>query len=57
MVFSSWNAAFTSLTMQLAPRSVHLTIGAIMNSPLRGMARMKEPEKDQKVRGNDLKGN
>jgi hypothetical protein len=57
MVFSSWNAAFTSLTIQLAPRSVHLTIAAIMNSPTRGMARMKEPEKDQNVRGNDLKGN
>jgi len=55
MVFSSWNAAFTALTMQLAPRSVHLTIASVMNAPLRGMARMKEPEKDQSVRGKDLK--
>ena len=57
MVFGSWNSAATALMMQLAPRSVHLTVGAIMNSPLRGRMRMrmKEPEKDQKARGSDLK--
>lgn len=56
MVFSSWNAAFTAFFMQLAPRSVHLTLASLMNAPLRGAARMKEPEKDQNVRGKDLKG-
>ena len=56
MVFSSWNAAFTALMMQLAPRSIHLTFASLMNAPTRGMARIKEPEKDQNVRGSDLKG-
>jgi hypothetical protein len=56
MVFSSWNAAVTATMMQLAPRSLHLTLGAIMNSPLRGKMRINEPEKDQNVRGQDLKG-
>ncbi|KAF2188345.1 NAD(P)-binding protein [Zopfia rhizophila CBS 207.26] len=56
MVFSSWNAAFTSLLMQVAPRSVRLTVASLMNAPLRGKARVKEPEKDQNVRGEDLKG-
>jgi short-subunit dehydrogenase len=55
MVFSSWNAAFTSLMMQLAPRSVHLTVASLMNAPLRGMARMKDPEGDQNARGEELK--
>lgn len=50
MVFSSWNSAFTSLAMQLAPRSVQLTIASITNAPLRGWARIKEPEKDQNAR-------
>jgi short-subunit dehydrogenase len=54
MVFSSWNAAATALMMQLVPRSVHLTVGSIMNAPLRGAARQKEPEKDQNVRGQKL---
>lgn len=56
MVFSSWNAAFTALMMQVAPRSVHLTVASLMNAPLRGLTRMKEPEKDQNLRGEDLKG-
>lgn len=51
MVFSSWNSAFTAFMMQLAPRSVQLTLASIMNAPLRGWARSKEPEKDQKARG------
>ena len=54
MVFSSWNAAGTALFMQLAPRSVHLTLSSIMNAPLRGAGRMQEPEKDQNVRGEKL---
>ncbi len=55
MVFSSWNAAFTATTMQLAPRSLHLTVASIFNAPTRGMARAKEPEGDQRVRGETLK--
>jgi short-subunit dehydrogenase len=54
MVFSSWNAAFTALMMQLAPRSVHLTLASLANAPLRGMARAKEPEKNQNKRGDKL---
>lgn len=54
MIFSSWNAALTALMMQLAPRSVHLTIASVMNAPTRGMARVKEPEKDQNVRGSNI---
>lgn len=54
MIFSSWNDAFMALVMQLAPRSVHLTIASIMNAPTRGRGRMQEPEKDQNVRGSDL---
>lgn len=54
MVFSSWNAAFTALQMYLAPRSVQLTVASITNAPTRGMARMPDPEKDQKKRGEDL---
>jgi len=50
MVFSSWNAAFTGSVMQLLPRSLHLTVASLMNSPLRGRMRMTEPEKDQKQR-------
>ncbi|KAH7129565.1 hypothetical protein B0J13DRAFT_564264 [Dactylonectria estremocensis] len=50
MVFSSWNAALTSLLMHLAPRSVHLTVASIMNAPLRGKMRAKEPLKDQNQR-------
>lgn len=56
MVFSSWNAAFNALQMQLLPRSVHLTIASLMNAPLRGKARMKEPEKKQQKRGEQLEG-
>lgn len=56
MIFSSWNSAFTSLMMQLAPRSVQLTLASIMNAPLMGWARTKEPEKDQKARGSKLGG-
>jgi short-subunit dehydrogenase len=54
MVFSSWGDAASALFMQLAPRSVHLTITALMNSPTRGLARMPEPEKDQGKRGEKL---
>jgi uncharacterized protein len=42
MIFSSWNAAFTALMMQLAPRSVHLTIASIMNAPLPGWVKKQE---------------
>ncbi|KFA81345.1 hypothetical protein S40288_11717 [Stachybotrys chartarum IBT 40288] len=54
MVFSSWNAAFTTFLSHLAPRSVHLTVGSLMNAPLRGMAEMSQPEKDQSIRGEYL---
>jgi len=53
-VFSSYNAAFTALMMNMAPRSLHLTLASLANAPLRGMARMKEPEKDQRARGEQL---
>jgi short-subunit dehydrogenase len=53
-VFSSYNAAFTALTMNLAPRSVHLTMASLTNAPLRGWARAKDPEKDQSVRAEEL---
>lgn len=53
-VFSSWNAAFNALMMNMAPRSVHLSIASLMNAPLRGMARMKDPEKKQQARGETL---
>jgi short-subunit dehydrogenase len=56
MVFSSWTAALNALQMQLLPRSVHLTMASLMNAPLRGAARMKEPEKKQQRRGEDLEG-
>ncbi|KJZ79954.1 hypothetical protein HIM_00668 [Hirsutella minnesotensis 3608] len=55
MVFSSCSAAAIAVLMQLAPRSVHLTLAAIMNSPLRGKARMREPLADQKLRQPALK--
>jgi short-subunit dehydrogenase len=55
MVFSSWNAAFTAFLLHLAPRNIHLTIGSLMNAPLRGMAKMNQPEKDQNTRGEYLK--
>jgi len=54
MVFSSWNAAMNATMMHLAPRSVHLTVAAIMNAPLRGLARMSPPGKDQRARGEKL---
>lgn len=54
MVFSSWNAAGSALMMQLLPRSVHLTLASFANAPLRGWARAKTPEKDQKARGEHL---
>jgi short-subunit dehydrogenase len=54
MVFSSWNAAITTLFLHLAPRSVHLTLASIMNAPTRGAAKMSEPQKDQNIRGHDL---
>lgn len=54
MVFSSWNGAFTSTLLHLAPRSVHLTFVSFMNSPLRGVLRQKDPETDQRNRGKDL---
>jgi len=50
MVFSSWNAASTALMMQLAPRSVHLTLAGLANSPLRGVMRRGDPVKDQRER-------
>jgi short-subunit dehydrogenase len=54
MVFGSWNAAIIALFLQLAPRSVHLTLSSIMNPPLRGGSRVAEPQKDQNVRGREL---
>jgi len=54
MVFSSWNAAGTALIMQLVPRSVHLTLASFFNLPMRGVARSREPLKDQRTRGSDL---
>ncbi|KAK2756673.1 hypothetical protein FQN54_005118 [Arachnomyces sp. PD_36] len=54
MVFGSWGDAFMATVMQVVPRSVHLTLASGMNAPTRGMGRMKEPEKDQNVRGADL---
>lgn len=53
-VFSSYNAAVTAFMMKMAPRSVHLTIVSLMNAPLRGWARMKDPEKKQQKRGEKL---
>lgn len=54
MVFGSWNDAFMATMMRMMPRSMHLTLASVMNAPLRGLARMKEPLKDQKIRGEDL---
>lgn len=54
MVFSSWGDAASSLFLHLAPRSVHLTMTALMNSPTRGWMKMGEPEKDQGHRGEQL---
>ncbi|RYP72422.1 hypothetical protein DL771_004217 [Monosporascus sp. 5C6A] len=54
MVFGSWNSAFNALFMHLAPRSVHLTLTSLMNAPLRGASRVKEPLKDQNARGETL---
>lgn len=54
MVHSSYNAAITGVFMQVIPRSFHVTLAAIANAPLRGAARVAEPEKDQAVRGQDL---
>jgi short-subunit dehydrogenase len=54
MVYSSYNAAVTAFIMQIAPRSFHVTMGSLMNAPLRGAARAKQPEKDQASRGKDL---
>jgi len=56
MVFSSWGDAVMALFMQVAPRSVHLTMAALANSPTRGWSRMSEPEKDQGRRGEKLEG-
>lgn len=55
-VFSSFNAAGTAVLMKLLPRSVHLTVASLMNAPLRGVARMKDPEKRQERRGEQLEG-
>jgi hypothetical protein len=54
MVYSSYNAGIMAFFMQVAPRCVHVTMGSLMNSPLRGLARAKEPEKDQGARGSQL---
>jgi short-subunit dehydrogenase len=55
MVFSSWNAAGTALVMQLIPRSLHLTLASLANTPLRGWARANDPVKDQRERVKALK--
>lgn len=55
MVFSSWNAAFMGLSMQLAPRSVQLIVASLANAPLRGLAKATTPTKHQERRGQDLK--
>jgi len=56
MVFSSWGDAIMSTVLHLAPRSMHLTLIALGNSPTRGKYRMEEPPalKDQKQRGKNL---
>jgi len=54
MVFSSWNAAGTSLAMRLVPRSVHVTFAGLMNAPMRGWMRMNEPKKDQRDQKADV---
>jgi short-subunit dehydrogenase len=55
MVFSSWNAAGTAFVMQVLPRSVHLTLAGLANTPLRGWERAKDPVKDQRQRVEVLK--
>jgi len=54
MVFSSWNAAVTATVMHLLPRSVHLTLARLTNTPMRGKARAAEPVHDQKARKQEL---
>jgi short-subunit dehydrogenase len=54
MVFSSWGDAASALLMQIAPRSVHLTMAAFANSPTRGLGKMPPPETDQGKRGKKL---
>jgi len=46
MVFSSWNAAATAMMFHLMPRSLHLTLGSIMNSPTPN-TEMTQPKKQQ----------
>lgn len=55
MIFSSWNAAMIGLMMQLAPRSVQLTVASFTNAPLRGTVKQRDPEKHQEKRGESLK--
>ncbi|KAL5042394.1 hypothetical protein BDW71DRAFT_216994 [Aspergillus fruticulosus] len=52
--FSSWNAMFTSIMFSLMPKSLHLTVASMMNLPLRGWLRAREPLGDQRVRGETL---
>jgi short-subunit dehydrogenase len=53
-VFSSWNAAGTTMLFRFLPRSVHLTLASLLNAPLRGVLRAREPLAEQRVRGQDL---
>jgi len=46
MVFSSWNAAFMATSMHLMPRSLHLTIARLMNTPTPNVE-MSQPKKQQ----------
>jgi len=54
MVFSSWTAAFTATLMHFLPRSLHLTLARLTNAPMRGMVKAREPDHDQKSRGENL---
>jgi hypothetical protein len=56
MVFSSWNAAGTAMLMQAMPMSFVVSVAGLMNSPLRGWARVAEPVKRQEERGEKLDG-
>ncbi|KAL3492311.1 hypothetical protein BJX62DRAFT_236344 [Aspergillus germanicus] len=53
-VFSSWNAAATTMLFRFLPRSVHLTLPSLLNAPLRGWVRAREPLAEQRVRGEQL---
>jgi hypothetical protein len=53
-VFSSWNAAGTTMLFRFLPRSVHLTLASLLNAPLGDVRQAREPLAEQRVRGEDL---